>query len=424
MTVIAAKLAIEGGTPAKRRPDPPMFPGGMAIDTREEDAVLSLLRNKRLFRHYGPTPGPSQVALFEQSFARHMGAAYALGVSSGTAALSSALVGLGIGPGDEVIVPAYTWIADALACIAIGAVPVIAEIDHSLGLDPEDARSKITPYTRALLAVHMSGVPAQLDALGAIAAEKGIRLLEDVAQADGASFQGKRLGTWGDAGAFSLQVNKIITTGEGGMVITSDRAVYERAAAYHDVGARDDEGHPLEQVVPGVNCRMAELQGAIGLVQLSKLEGLLATMRAYKHRIVAALQDMPGVTLRTVPDPAGDAGVSVTFFAADAARAQRAAQALKAENIGARVLYHPDAVDYHIYPFWYPVLNKKSLSATGWPFVPPLYQGSVTYAPDMCARSLDLLGRAVHFDVNPLYTDEDVTEIIDGLRKVTYSLLQ
>ena len=219
-------------------------------------------------------------------------------MSSGTAALSTALVGLGIGPGDEVIIPAYTWIASALACIAIGAVPVIAEIDQSLGLDPEDVRRKITPYTRALLLVHMSGVPAHVDALCAIAAEKGIRVLEDVAQADGASFQGRRLGTWGDAGAFSLQFNKIITTGEGGMVITSDRAVYARAAAYHDVGARDYEGHPLEQVVPGINCRMAELQGALGLVQLSKLEGLLATMRAYKQRIVAAVQDLPGVTLR------------------------------------------------------------------------------------------------------------------------------
>jgi dTDP-4-amino-4,6-dideoxygalactose transaminase len=424
MTIVAEKLAIEGGTPAKRRPDPPMFPGGMAIDTREEEAVLALLRDKRLFRHYGPTPGPSQVALFEQNFARHMGAAYALGVSSGTAALSTALVGLGIGPGDEVIVPAYTWIASALACIALGAIPVIAEIDQSLGLDPEDVRRKITPYTRALLPVHMSGVPAQVDALCAIAAEQGLRVLEDVAQADGASFQGRRLGTWGDAGAFSLQVNKIITTGEGGMVITSDRAVYERAAAYHDVGARDYEGHPLEQVVPGINCRMAELQGALGLVQLSKLEGLLTTMRAYKGRITTALHDMPGVTLRTVPDPDGDAAVSVTFFTADVERAHKTANALRAENIGARVLYRPDAVDYHIYPFWYPVLEKKSLSSTGWPYVPPLYKGSVTYAPDMCPRSLDLLSRSVHLDVNPLYTDEDVTEIIAGLRKVTHSLLQ
>jgi 8-amino-3,8-dideoxy-alpha-D-manno-octulosonate transaminase len=400
-----------------------MFPGGMAIDAREEEAVLAVLRSKRLFRYYGPTAGPSQVALFERAFAQHMGASYALGVSSGTAALITALVGLGVEPGDEVIVPAFTWIASALACVAIGAVPIIAEVDASLGLDPDDVQRKITPRTRAILAVHMTGVPAQIDVLRAIAAEKGLRLLEDVAQADGASFGGKRLGTWGDAGAFSLQFNKIITTGEGGMVISSDRGVYERAAAYHDVGARDMEGNRLEQVVPGINCRMAELEGALGLVQLTRLDGLLTTMRAYKRRIVAASHDLPGLTLRRNPDPDGDAAISLTFFAADAERAGRVAQALQAENIGARVLYHPDNVDYHIYSFWRPILTKKSLSKTGWPYVPPLYQGSVSYAPDMCPRSLDLLGRTVHLNVNPLYTEDDVTEIIAGLQKVAYSLL-
>ncbi len=423
MTTAIEMLAIEGGRPAKRRPDPPMFPGGMAMDEREENAVLEVVRSKRLFRHYGPTPGPSQVTLFEQEFAQHMGAAYALGVSAGTAALTTGLVGLGVGPGDEVIVPAYTWVATALACLAIGAIPVIAEIDETLNLDPADVAAKISPYTRALIPVHMTGVPARLDALLDLAREHGLRVLEDVAQADGASFQGKRLGTWGDAGAFSLQFNKVITTGEGGMVITDDRAVYERAAVYHDVGARDPQGRPLEPVLPGVNYRMAELQGAIGRVQLTRLDGLLAVMRGHKQRIVAALQHLPGLTLRAVPDPAGDAAVGVTFFVADGEIADRVAQALRAENIGARVLYHPDAVDYHIYRFWRPVLSKASLSSSGWPYTPPTYRGAVTYAPDMCARSLSLLRRAVHLQVNPLYTEEDVAEIVAGLQKVASALL-
>src|SRR3972149_1943863 len=245
-----SKLAIDGGTPAIHTPLPPMYPGGMRIDDEEEAAVLEVLRSKRLFRYYGPNPGPSKVAELEQMFAARMGAAYGLALTSGTAALICGLVGLGIGPGDEVILPAFTWIASASAVVAVGAVPILAEIDDSLTLDPWDIEAKISPYTKAVLPVHMRGLPCKMDELMAVARKHQLKVLEDSAQADGASYKGQRVGSIGDAGAFSLQFNKILTSGEGGMVITSDHVVYERAVMFHDVVGGQRNNIPEERIPP------------------------------------------------------------------------------------------------------------------------------------------------------------------------------
>jgi 8-amino-3,8-dideoxy-alpha-D-manno-octulosonate transaminase len=228
-------LAIEGGKPTKERPDPPMYPGGMLIGEEEEQAVLEVLRAKRLFRYYGPEPGPSKVEELEKAFAEHAGTRYALAVTSGTAALICGLQGIGVGPGDEVIVPAYTWIASPGSVVAVGAVPVVAEVDESLTLDPADVERKITPYTKAIMPVHMRGTPSRMDALMDVARRHGLKVIEDAAQADGASYKGRRLGSIGDVGCFSLQFNKILTSGEGGMVITNDEQVWKRALMFHDV---------------------------------------------------------------------------------------------------------------------------------------------------------------------------------------------
>lgn len=194
------KLAIQGGVPARKRPLPPMYPGGMMIDEEEEQAVLEVLRTKRLFRYYGPGEGPSKVAELEAAFAAHMGIRYGLAVTSGTTALISGLQGVGVGPGDEVIVPAYTWIASASAVLALGGVPVPAEVDESLTLDPEDAEHKISAYTKAIMPVHMRGAPCRMDELMALAQRHGLRVVEDAAQADGGSYKGRRLGSIGDVG--------------------------------------------------------------------------------------------------------------------------------------------------------------------------------------------------------------------------------
>lgn len=413
------RLAIDGGVPSRQRKDPPMYPGGMMIDAEEEQAVLETLRSKRLFRYYGPQDGPSQVALLEEEFGRMLGSPHALAVTSGTAALICALQGVGVGPGDEVIVPAYTWIASASAVAAVGGIPVLAEIDESLTLDPADVERKISPFTRAIMPVHMRGVPCRMDRLLEIGARRGLALVEDVAQADGASFGGQRLGTLGDAGCFSFQFNKILTAGEGGMLLTRSEAVYKRALMYHDVVGGLRNHFPTDEILWGINFRMAELQAAVMRVQLKRLEGLLATMRRSKQVLTSGLQKIArrkSISLQEIPDPAGDASIALIFFTRDAGTAGQIAAALQAENIGAGVLYRPDVTDYHIYAHWTPLMEQRPWTPNGGPW--RWAQREIRYTRGDCPRSLDLLGRAIHLNVNPLLSDSDLEETLDGFEKV------
>ncbi len=274
-TSIDLRLARDGGPPARSRPEWPMFPGGMELGDEELEALTRVIRSKNVFRYYGVGDGPHEVADFEREFAEYMGARHALCVNAGSSALICGLIGAGVGRGHEVIVPAYTWNATPNAVIASGAVPVLAEVDESLTLDPADVLRKLTPRTRAILPVHMRGAPANMAALTAIARDHGLALVEDVCQAAGATFAGQRLGTFGDAGAFSLQFNKIITTGEGGVMITDRDDLYELAIDVHDCAGSVRRGAGLPRF-PGWNFRASELQGAVARVQLARLDGLLA----------------------------------------------------------------------------------------------------------------------------------------------------
>jgi dTDP-4-amino-4,6-dideoxygalactose transaminase len=412
-------LAIHGGQPAITSPLPPMYPGGMWIDAEEEAAVLEVLRAKRLFRYYGPQAGPSKVAELEAAFKAHMGANYSLAVTSGTAALMTALSGLGIGPGMEVIVPAFTWIASASAVAAVGAVPVMAEVDESLTLDPQDVEAKITPYTRAIMPVHMRGAPCRMDSLLEVARRHRLLVLEDTAQANGASYLGKRLGTWGDVGAFSLQFNKIITSGEGGMVITSSAEVYERAVMFHDVigGQRNDI--PEERILPGINFRMPELLAAVALVQLRRLEKLLEAMRSRKQFLkdnLAHIAQRKGIHFRVIHDPQGEAAICLVFFMPEAKQAQATSQALSAEGLSNWLLYQPEHVDYHVYAHWTPIMQQRSWTPQGGPW--RNHPRPVQYSPEMCPRTLDLLSRALHVDISPDLSNTNLEEISEALNKV------
>lgn len=418
----ATALAINGGPPAKQRPDPPMFPGGMAIDEAEEAAVLEVLRSKRLFRYYGPGDAPSKVAELEAAFAKKKGVSHTLGVTSGTAALICGLQGVGVGPGDEVIVPAYTWIASATAVLAVGAVPVIAEVDESLLLDPVDLEAKITPYTKAVVVVHMRGASCDMDAIMAVARRHNLKVVEDCAQANGATYRGQEVGSFGDAGCFSLQFNKIITCGEGGMVATNQQSVWERAAMFHDAGAINKR-HMEEDLIWGVNFRMPEVLAAIALVQLEKLDGLLAAMRARKRMLKAGMADVmarKGLAFRKEHDEAGDTAIATVFYMPTAEQAIAVRDALRAENIGASVLYQRDVRDFHVYAHWVPVMEQRSWSEGGSPW--QWAKRSIEYDHDMCPRSLDLLGRAVHLNVSPLLSNEDVEEMVEGVNKVLNAL--
>ena len=384
-----------------------MFPGGMELGEEEVAAVTRVIRSKNVFRYYGVGDGPQEVATFEREFAVHLGAKHALCVNAGSSALICGLIGAGVGPSDEVIVPAYTWNATANAVLATGAVPVLAEIDDSLTLDPDDVAAKITPKTRALLPVHMRGAPADMAALGAIAREHALVLVEDVCQAAGATFRGQRLGTFGDAGAFSLQFNKIITTGEGGVLSTDREDVYDLAIDVHDCAGSVRRGIGLPQF-PGFNFRASELQGAVARVQLGRLDGLLERMRANQAWLEERVAELPGLTLRRRTDDDGDAGICLVAFAETRELAADAVDALKAEGVGAMLVYSPELVDLHVYPYWKPVLD--AIERAGNP------------APD-CRRTLDLVGRAIHIDLSPLCEEHDLEELALAFAKVASAVL-
>jgi 8-amino-3,8-dideoxy-alpha-D-manno-octulosonate transaminase len=413
------QLAIQGGEPAVRAPLPPMYPGGMRIDEKEEAAVLEVLRAKRLFRYYGPNPGPSKVAELEKRFAEIMGVQYAVAVTSGSAALMCGLAALGVGPGDEVIVPAYTWIASAEAVMGVGAVPVVAEVDETLTLDPTDVERRITGRTKAIMPVHIRGASSRMDELMAVARRHHLQIIEDVAQADGGSYHGRRLGSIGDIGAFSFQFNKIITAGEGGMVITNDEKLYHRTVMVHDVVGGKRNNIPAEEIIPGLNFRMSELQGAVMLVQMERLEGLLQEMRRNKTLLKGAIEGVAqrkGISFRAINDAEGDTAVALIFYAPTTERAGAIADALEAEGAPAWQMYRPEHIDYHVYTHWTPVVNHRSWSEMGGPW--RWHEDEVSYGPEACPRTLDLLSRAIHLDISPDLTSENIEELADAVNKV------
>jgi 8-amino-3,8-dideoxy-alpha-D-manno-octulosonate transaminase len=384
-----------------------MFPGGMEMGGEELEALARVIESKNVFRYYGVGEGPDEVASFEREFAEHIGAKHALCLNAGSSALICALIGAGIGEGDEVIVPAYTWNATPNAVLASRALPVLAEVDESLTLDPADVERRITPRTRAILAVHMRGAPAAIDELVGIAKQHDLVLIEDVCQSAGASYRGQRLGTFGDAGAFSLQFNKIITTGEGGVMITDRDDLLDLALDVHDCANSVRRGTGLPKFA-GYNFRASELIGAMARVQLTRLDGLLERMRANHARLSAEVVGLPGLKLRRANDEDGDAGIALIVFADSAAKAADGAAALNAEGVLAMQIYSPATPDLHIYPFWAPVLAAVEAAGAD---------------PPDCPRTLELVERAIHVDVSPLCEEQDLDEIAFAFEKVAKQVL-
>ena len=310
------------------------MPGFEWLDDKETTAILGVMNRGILFR-YDMTGGRGQVVEgFEKEFAKYCGCRFALAVSSGTAAVKVGLVGLGIGPGDEVIVPGFTFVATWEAVFDCGATPVFCEMDQTLCLDPADVEKKITPRTKAIAVVHMLGAQARIKEIKAIAERHGIPVLEDTAQAAGCTLGGKYVGTFGACGTFSFDAVKTLTTGEGGMVITDDEALYQTICEYSDHGhdhkpvGRGNEGRRFF----GFNYRMMELQGALGLAQLKKLPKMVERMRSHKQALKEALSRVPGLTFRELPDAAGDSATFLSWFMPDPAKAQAMA-AILAEHL-------------------------------------------------------------------------------------------
>src|SRR5215469_16709623 len=228
-------LAIDGGKPIRTEPLPLEFPGVHHMDEEEVEAALRVVRSRSLFRYYG-VDLQGEVAAFESEFAGFVGASHASAVSSGTGALHVALSALGVGPGQEIIIPAYLWVSVVSAVVNLGAIPVLADIDESFSLNPSDVQQRITPRTSGIILVHMSGAPADSPAFRELARKRGLFLLEDCAQCAGGSIGGKKVGNFGDMAIFSFQMNKNMSSGDGGCIVTNDERLYHRAVACHDSG--------------------------------------------------------------------------------------------------------------------------------------------------------------------------------------------
>jgi len=418
-------LAIHGGAPAVDFELPPMWPGSRQIDEAEERAVVAALRRRCLYRY---DVSPSQVQTVEQTLAERVGMPWALAVNSGTSALWCALVGLGIGPGDEVLVPAYTWIAVPNAVVLSGAIPVIVDVDETLTVDPKDAKQKLGPATRAMIAVHMRGAPCRMDELVGLGAESSVLVVEDVAQAPGGSHRGRPLGGLADASAFSFQGYKVVTAGEGGMALFRDRDVFLRAAALHDFDAPHyfgvSEADWAKRAFPSASLRMHELEAAVLSVQLGRLDATISRMRERRTRLEARIADVvarKGCRFRASADSGGDIGSAAVVFLPDAERARSVARALRAEGVtSAHVLFDPDVIDYHVYAYWSAILERRTPHGRPGPWVQAARD--LGYGAEMCPRATDLLSRALHLDVNPELELGQVDRIADAVRDVLEAL--
>ena len=414
------KLAINGGTPVITEGIPGGMHGPSVIDQREIDAITAVLKSQKLFRFCED----SQVAAFEKEAIAHLGVKYALMVNSGTSALICGLTGMGVGPGDEVIVPGYTYISTAAAVVGVGAVPVIAEIDESLGLDPQDVEKKTTPYTKAIAPVYMQGVPGRIDALVEVARKHNLKIVEDCCQCVGGRYKGRYVGTIGDVGAWSLNYYKVITTGEGGLVYTDDYEIYEKASFASDpampMWMRDGDWQtpPFSR-----QCyRPSEIMGAIARVQLSKMENILSQTRKLKQAFLAELAEPKGYQLQHVDDPEGECGVSAAIIVRDQELAKRYAEALQAEGLGAGTAYNEGFPDRHIYSYWDSILDKNSPHPSGYPWKDPAYKGNVEYSRDMCPRTLSILSRALRFGFNVNMREEHAKLMAAAINKVDAAL--
>jgi dTDP-4-amino-4,6-dideoxygalactose transaminase len=320
-------------------------PGSYVFGQEEKKELLEVMESGHLSR-YGQESDPlfkRKVITFEAEFAQYSGVPYCVATSSGTGALLCCLAALGIGPGDEVIVPGYTFIASISAIILSGAIPVLAEIDESLTLDPTRIEEKISPRTKAIMPVHMLGNPCDMDAIMQIATARQLLVIEDCCQAAGAEYRGKKVGAFGHISAFSLNTYKTISAGDGGMVISQDQTLYKRAFGFHDQG-HNPHRYGVEigkRSIVGMNFRMNELTGAVALAQLRKIDQIIAVLRKNKTLIKEVLQDVPGISFRKINDMTGECATLLTLLFAT----KEAADAVGAA-LGAKTLAHSG---WHVY---------------------------------------------------------------------------
>jgi dTDP-4-amino-4,6-dideoxygalactose transaminase len=369
----------------------------------ELDALERVIRRGQPFRYFEP----SECAAFEREFAEYLGVEHAVMCASGTAALVACLVGLGIGPGDEVIVPAITYLATATAVLAVGAIPVIVDVDESLTLDPAAVEREIGPHTRALIPVHMWGQAADMDALCEIARRRGLLVVEDVCQAVGGGAPGRRLGSFGDAAAFSFNYYKNISAGEGGAAVTRDATRFERMRCQIDCCGFFWNGHSeTTRGFASNSSRASEFEGALLRVQLGRLPEMIDSMREHKRWVAARVAHR----LELVPERSEDSAGTHLVLRFDSAES---AQRFAAET-GATVV---SETGRHLYTRWTPVLERRGAHHPALdPFLLPANaRCRRNYALDQCKRSIRIAERSVLIAMHPDHSEGELDALVERL---------
>ncbi len=423
------KLAIEDGKPIRTEPLPWALPGAYYIGEEEIQLVTQVLKAKSPYRYFGPDL-QHMVDTLESEFRRIWQRNYALAVRSGTAALQVAMAAMEVGPGDEVLLPGYMWVSCINTIVNLGAIPRLVEVDETFCMDPNDLQKKISERTKVVMLIHMSGATGHIDKIAEITKKAGVYLLEDSAQAFPVKYHGKRVGTFGDMAIFSLQMNKNITSGEGGVIVCDDERLYKRSFAIHDLGyALNQEGvlDPSQEGFQlwGLGCRMSEITAACALAQLKKSDHIATKMRTSKKLIQKKLlHKIPKLQFRTVLDSEGESGNFFITIYPTADICQKFTDALNAEGIRGPEgsLLCVTMSDWSIH--WYfnipSPIKKASLSSSGFPWTHPAneFAKNYSYAPDVLPFSYDLAKRSAILAIAPNLTEQDVDDIVDGFYKV------
>ena len=390
--------------------------GAEIFNSDEIRAVADVIERKMIHRYgsHVSRGGIYRAEDFEEKAKRLTGSKYALALSSGTAALITALKGICIKPGDEVITSPFTFIATVEAIVACDAVPVFGELDETLSLDAASAEKLVTPRTKAIMPVHMFGVAADMDKFAALGEKYGIPIVEDACEVVGGTYKGRALGSLGTCGTWSFDPNKTLTVGEGGMVFTDDHDIWYRMDCYHDHGHIHSKEHDRGaegKFGLGVNYRISEVQGALGVVALEKMPQALAALRAAKKKIIDA-GIAAGLTPRPMHDAEGDTATHVIFMLPTAEAAKRFQAAAKEAGAGCAIIADNT---------WHYAKHWKALEEMGG----REYFGSRTpsYAPETMAQPESLLSRAVMFGLNIRMSDEAVERIERAVRAAAKAAL-
>jgi 8-amino-3,8-dideoxy-alpha-D-manno-octulosonate transaminase len=398
------------------------MPGSELIGAEERKEINDVLETGILFRynHDEQRQGHWKAKTFEQELSSFTGAKHALMCSSGTTAVSLCMAACGIGLGDEVIVPPFTYIATIEGALLGGATPVFAEIDETLCLSPEGIRAAVSPRTKAVVLVHMCGAMAKIDEIVALCEELNLILIEDSAQALGASFKGKSLGTFGKVGAYSFDFFKIITAGEGGAMVTNDTQAYLDADMFHDHGHdhigsnRGMEQHP----VLGTNYRASELHAAVAVAQLRKINYILAQQKKHKKKLKETLAAFPEITFRLLPDPEGDSATFLSFFLPDEATTRAVVKALAENGIGGIQYWYDN--NFHYIKNWEHLRGLKSLVKL------PIHEASKPqdYATAQFPVTDAIMQRLISMVIRITWTEEELEALCTKLTEVLGSVLK